>query len=376
MIKDLHLSNFKSFKEEQIEFSNLTVLTGINGMGKSSCIQALLLLRQSFLQGKLTKSGGLFLDGEYTKPGNGKDILFSGAGDSEKIGIDVSFTDNNLTRFLFEYSRDSDLQKCNSIESSFELGVSNLFNQNFAYLNADRLSPDRDVFPSAQSYIEAGNLGIHGQFTAFYIARNQRKPIGIDSLKSRSAATDNLLDNVNAWLGEIVPGIRVTTQYYPEINSARLGYNYEVPGGLTDEFKAANVGYGITYVLPIVVQLLIARPGQTVIIENPESHLHPSGQSTIARLCTLAARNGVQVVLESHSDHVINGILVAINQHNLDNSEGISSNLVKIYYVEREAGQTKSVAKPVRIEIDGRIRNAPRGFFDQFAKDMKSIMGF
>ncbi|WP_180834594.1 AAA family ATPase, partial [Vibrio parahaemolyticus] len=64
-------------------------------------------------------------------------------------------------------------------------------------------------------------------------------------------------------------------------------------------------------VLPIVLALLVTKPGGLVIIENPEAHLHPKGQSYLGRLIQRTAEAGVQVIIETHSDHLLNGIRVA-----------------------------------------------------------------
>jgi predicted ATPase len=344
-------------------------------MGKSSCIQSLLLLRQSFQLGHLDSKGGLFLAGEYSKPGNGKDVFFQGAEASEKILIAISFSGNLKSSFEFTYEKDSDLQPTSGINATFDLTQANLFNDNFFYLNADRLSPDRDVFPASESNIQKGNLGKHGQFAVHFICKNQRKPIGVSNLKHHKAATDTLLDNIDAWLREVTPGIKVAAQFYPEINSARLAYQFDTEGGVSDEFKPSNVGYGITYILPVIVQILIARPGQSVIIENPESHLHPTGQAAIARLCILAAQNGIQIILETHSDHIVNAILIGIKNYSSE-GEGIELAKVCIQFVDREDNKGNSRSQIIKIESDGRILNAPENFFDQFAKDMKAIMGF
>lgn len=376
MIKEIYLENFKGFKEQRIALSDLTVFSGINGMGKSTCIQSMLLLRQSYLLGKLNSSGGLVLDGEYSKPGNGKDVFFWGAADSEKLKVEILTSNDNTMKFSFSYEKDSDLQPLS--ESSDLTGISghSLFNNNFFYLSADRLSPERDVFPASQSSITNGNLGKHGQYTVHYIARNQRKTLDIPELKHLRSKTDSLLENIENWMGEITPGIRLQPQFYPEINSARLSYNFEINNAVTDEFKPINVGYGLTYVLPIIAQILISKPGQIVVIENPESHLHPSAQSSIAKLCTIAARHGVQIIMETHSDHIINGILIAINQNKRDSVHGISSDKVKMLFVEREKDSHKSTVTDIAIREDGRITNAPTNFFDQFAKDIKTILGF
>lgn len=75
-----------------------------------------------------------------------------------------------------------------------------------------------------------------------------------------------------------------------------------------DYFTAQNVGFGISYVLPIVLALVKAKKGELIILENPEAHLHPRGQRKMGELIARAAQGGVQVIVETHSDHILNGI--------------------------------------------------------------------
>ncbi len=143
----------------------------------------------------------------------------------------------------------------------------------------------------------------------------------------------------------------------------------------TNEFKAGNVGFGISYVLPIIVAVLSAEKGSLLLIENPESHLHPQGQAKLAELLALAAQNGVQILLETHSDHIINGTLVAVKKYQTE-QRGIAHDNVRIYYFDLD--ETCHATRSTKIPVleGGRIVNAPQGFFDQFKIDIKTLMGF
>lgn len=77
---------------------------------------------------------------------------------------------------------------------------------------------------------------------------------------------------------------------------------------------ALNTGFGITYVLSVLVAVLFAPKGSLVLIENPEAHIHPAAQAALMKLISRAAEHGVQIILETHSDHVINGALVALKK--------------------------------------------------------------
>ena len=128
--------------------------------------------------------------------------------------------------------------------------------------------------------------------------------------------------------------------------------------------------------MPVVVALLSAKPNDILLIENPESHLHPSGQAGISKLISLAAESGIQLIIETHSDHIINGVLVSTNLNYKGVEKGIQSKNIKIYFIDRDEEEHIAKVFPVKVLEDGRINSAPPKFFDQFSKDMKTIMGF
>lgn len=129
-----------------------------------------------------------------------------------------------------------------------------------------------------------------------------------------------------------------------------------------DWYLPTNVGFGISYALPIVVAGLTAKPGTVLIVDSPEAHLHPAAQSGIGRFLARVAASGTQVILESHSDHVVNGIRRAVVE------QLITAEDVVVHFL---AGR----AEPVRIDLDarGRLSEWPAGFFDQIEADLKQI---
>lgn len=94
-----------------------------------------------------------------------------------------------------------------------------------------------------------------------------------------------------------------------------------------DPVVATNIGFGISYVLPIIVTGLIAKPDTIMVVENPEAHLHPSAQSKIGQFLAVIAQSGVNVIVETHSDHVINGIQIATAKH-IISKEHVSINFL------------------------------------------------
>jgi len=148
-----------------------------------------------------------------------------------------------------------------------------------------------------------------------------------------------------------------------------LEYSFVTGKFLSAKYRATNVGFGITYTLPVLVALLSSPPGSLVLVENPEAHLHPKGQVRIGQLMALAAASGVQVMVETHSDHVLNGIRLAAYNRQIDHRG------VRLHYFERENSKQGrvSVVSP-SMDENGRIDQWPEGFFDVWDKCLEALL--
>ena len=382
MIRKLIIKNFKSHKNTDLYFSNLTVLCGSNGVGKSSAIHPLLLLRDAYLN----KSDFDYIDlkSKSVSIGTAKDALYQYADNNEIIfGIK---TDKNNFKYVFSIENNVDLEKTliyrakdNSHISSREiLEQESLFNKNCQFISAARLGPQSsynkdDVVVYIHNQISSV-AGCAEHFVHFLYLN--KKKIVLDDLLNHNNGAKDLYNQVTAWEREISQGINIIVQDIGQLGyELKYSFNTETQSGITDEFKAGNVGFGLTYVMPIIVAILSAPTDGLLLIENPEAHLHPNGQAKLIELICLAAQAGVQIVIETHSDHIINGILVQCK--NFEKSEkGISKENVSIYHFDRNIAEQCSEAKKINIEENGCIRYTPKGFFDQFTIDRKFLMGF
>ena len=171
-------------------------------------------------------------------------------------------------------------------------------------------------------------------------------------------------------MSDLSPGIRVRALAQPQFNAVTLAYAFLQGGEWTTDFKPQNVGFGLTYVLPVVTALLRAKPGDLLILENPESHLHPAGQFAVGRLCAMVANAGVQLILESHSDHFLNGIRVAVK------NKLIPAEKVRLFYLERQNDNAahQSIVYQPELDDDGRIDHWPKGFFDEWDKSLEQLL--
>lgn len=368
MLEFLNITNFKSIKENSFELGPLTLFSGLNGMGKSSAIQSLLLLRQSYEKHLLPETG-LSLSGDYVRLGNGKDVLFNNA-EEELIKIEACWTDDTILSLVFDYIENSDMQPINLelFEIDGDPFKKSLFMSKFQYLSAERISPKSVYDVSEYAVNQRRSLGIKGEYTAHFLSVHGNKTLDIDALIHPLSSTPLLIDNVNAWMSDITPGTKVITQLIPEINQASLHYQFSSATELTGKFRPENTGFGLTYVLPVVTAILSARPGDLLIIENPESHLHPSGQALIAKMAAIASENEVQIIIETHSDHFLNGVRTSVKSQNIDCKN------VLIYFLSRNEEEHCANVDKVEIDSKGRIDYWPIGFFDEWDNSLSALL--
>jgi len=372
MITSLRIQNFKCFENQVILFKPLTLLSGLNGTGKSSVIQSLLLLRQSYQQGFLEKSRELALNGDLVHLGTAQDALFEGAKEN-KIGFDLSLSENVQEQWSFDYNREADiLTRDMSRETGWltnpEMYTSSLFNDNFHYLQAERLGPRR--FFETSDYLVRGQkqLGPSGEYTAHFLSVWGEETIPNSTLAHPAAISLTLRHQVEAWLGEISPGTQINLTPNAGTDTITLQFAFMMDKVRSNWYRSTNVGFGITYALPILVAVLSSTPGTLLLIENPEAHLHPKGQAQMGDLLARATNGGVQVVVETHSDHVLNGIRVAVHDGKLNPND------VQLHYFQwrKEYGQSQ-VSSP-HIDRDGRIDKWPDGFFDEWDKNLEALL--
>lgn len=370
MIRLLRLQNFKCFEEQSLDFRALTLLTGLNGTGKSSVFQSLLLLRQSYQQG-LLRDYALALNGDLAHIGTGRDALFEGA-KKEEIGFDLVLQDDagyeSQAKWRYKYTEESDLLDENS--SSIDPGVYNasLFNDDFQYLQAERIGP-RLFYETSDFLVQRyRQLGSRGESTAPFLSIFGDGNIPNKSLNHEDAKSLGLKDQVEAWLGEVCPGTRISVTPVSGIDLTTLRYSFPMGNLFSRNYRATNVGFGITYTLPILVAILSSAPGSLLLIENPEAHLHPKGQAMMGDLFARAASCGIQVVVETHSDHVLNGIRVAVHNGRLNPDD------VQLHFFQRREQDGQSHVVSPQIDRDGRLDQWPDDFFDEWDKSLEALL--
>ena len=162
------------------------------------------------------------------------------------------------------------------------------------------------------------------------------------------------------------PECRLELTPVPHANAVTLGIR---TSNETDFHRPVHTGFGLTQVLPIVVAALSINREGILLIENPEVHLHPAGQALMGQFLADVAQAGVQVILETHSDHILNGIRRAVKVGRLPAEQ------VSIHFFQSREDAGPQVVSPF-LDRTGNIDPWPQGFFDQFDKDMTYFAGW
>lgn len=383
MITHISVEGYKCLEKASVEVRLLNVLVGANACGKSSLLQTLLLLRQSADETGLVKQ--LDLTGPLYEAGTVLDILHPNAEHSVKIQLSV---DDTKFTWRFSHDREREAAKTRIVKANDAAEIpASLFvgNAQFAYLGAERLGPRVSNPLPINSDMLAGTLDSQGQNTAAFLARAAdglqvkgweelsklicRAAAELDSenLESDFINTQGRLDLFSsAALNWILPGFSVSARIFEQADTAAIQFVRDQDGTKTDT-RATHVGFGLSYTLPIVVASLALGIDSVILIENPEAHLHPKSQSRMGVFLALMAATGRQIFVETHSDHVLNGIRLAVAKQLLQPEMAI----IDYFEIHRD----RSTANITQLEIGarGELSAWPMGFFDQIENDLAKL---
>lgn len=376
MIKKLHLKNFKSHRDTELNIKPLTLISGVNNVGKSSVLQSLLLLRQTFKRGKLGE--GLVLNKPLIELGRGNDVLYKFAQDPI-LAIELTM-ENTILSYRYRVDENalegSLLPLIDGTISLLSASTDALFSRDFQYLSSLRLGGESDFTIDSDEAVTEKQISYEkgkGELIGNFLYAYQDEPT-FDYINNSDDSIP-LLDQVMYWEGLISSGVTINVQKKADKPGFTILYGTKGKEGKKsiEGLRAENIGFGVSYSLPVITALLSASPGALVMIENPEAHLHPEGQAELARLMCLAAQRGVQVIVETHSDHIINGVLVNCKRYEKE-GYGISRDSVSIYYFSGQDEEHAVEYEEVKILPNGKVEYQPRGFFDRVEKDIDYLL--
>ncbi len=377
MLEQLELRHFKCFEKLDLPLAPLTLLSGPNASGKSSVLQALVLLHQTIREHEW--SIRLMLNGGSVQLGTVLDVVDKVHGRRQfEVGLvegastirwtfhgnrdEMSMTTERVQLDGVDFANPPALQhllppKQYDSASSFAMRLRDL-----TYVTAERVGP-REIYV-LEDRQAARVVGPRGEHTLSVLYR-----VGTERIRDSFICADVLptgLKQIEARMGEFFPGCRLDVQLVPQANAVTLGIRTSDD---TDFHRPVHVGFGITQVLPIVVTAVAAREQDILLIENPEVHLHPAGQARMGTFLAEVAASGTQVIVETHSDHVLNGIRRAVKAGTLPSEQAL------LHFFRPRGSELDQVVSP-KLDSDGRIDVWPEGFFDQFDKDMNHFAGW
>ncbi|EHI9272440.1 DUF3696 domain-containing protein [Vibrio vulnificus] len=360
MIDYIKLNNFKCFDKQEFHLSPLTIFCGTNSAGKSTAIQSILSVKQNET---VIKYGHMFTHGDLFNFGKVND-LFCQYNDGDNLEITIN---DSLYKSIVSIETKKGFELCFTEDSSKDVDV---LDGDFVYLSAERYGP-RTSFDVKRDQDKL-DLGIYGQYAlSEYIriadlpAPNQKfakllyGEISGNKEIDRKIFSDFLVAEA---MKVIYPDFNINVIETDEID--KVHNTYASPNGKSP-IRPNNVGFGVSYVLPIIVAAVAIKPGGLLIIENPEVHLHPKAQSELMTILGLLSLCDVQVIIETHSDHVVNGMRVFTKEN------AIPENHSTIYSIT--GSWSERSVKKINIDSDGNFTDIDDDFFDQIEKDLMRL---
>ncbi len=365
MLKQITLDNFKCFQDKRrLPLAQITIMYGRNGRGKSTVAQSLLLLAQTMVVNN--DISNLHLTGKYVKLGSFADVInyhsqsrhFKLSIGSENEAIEMEFEEypnkpqlarinllnvNGDSRFgEISESTDNTALKIRSISTTSD--IKSLQTLKLArYVSAGRLGPQNSVV--RKDNLDDDDLGVNGENLINVLSRN-----GID-----------FLEKVEDVLSYVLGGASIKINYK---DSERLELYLNSKNG-SETFRPVNVGFGYSYVLPVIVAALLSSNDSLLIIENPEAHLHPGAQSRIMQfLIQIAKEKNLQLLIETHSDHVVNGMRIAMKDNILE------CNDAHILYFSDDTNQVRVITS----DRNGTLSDFPDDFLDEWTLQMLKLV--
>lgn len=372
MITELKLQNFKCFGDEtSFKFSRFNVLYGKNGRGKSTAIQSLLLLGQN-VRIKDSFINNLSLKGAYIDLGNYKDVTNRYNGAEALIRFEVASDVDNVLKLTFGASEVGPtmihLEDAWSGDTHLVSSVGTELEDSEETRNSSAMSGIRILEAFKQlRYVATGRRGpVNYEERYDDFTKDDIGASGERLINALAKCTNPFIEDFQNALSFILSGATVKLSEDNNVDHIdMLLDSCDESAG----FKPSNVGFGYSFVMPIVFQLLSADRNTTVIVENPEAHLYPGAQSRLIEwMVSVAGSKNLQVILETHSDHIINGLRISVKQKKLNRND------VMIQFVDREDNTKTPSVQIIRMDQNGTLSDNPADFMDEWTKQLLELL--
>ena len=290
MITRLHINKYKCLRNENMEFRPLTVLAGTNSSGKSSVLQAILLLARN------------------CNPRN-RERMYDLISKHQELHCDVSLTLDSSTYHYRTGNPENSQADILRIENSLY------------FLGANRMGAE-DIAKLSPEY----KVGNQGEFLFGTFTRNQNKPVPIFASEQEIEAFARDYSHICQASPSVCDMETEKNMVAARPITPDLTNIFFVQDNLKKEISPFNLGSGMSYLAKVLILCFLARPGDVVMIENPEIHLHPRAQSRLGEFFAFMASRGVQLVIETHCKDILNSL------HYQLYAETLKADDVIIYY--------------------------------------------
>ena len=357
MLSRVLVDGYKSIDRVELILKNFTLLSGVNSAGKSSVIQTILYMIQ------LEKRNGRFPVETSFDLGKFVDVRNNIRGSKQiRFELDLREEDGNVRTSCADIYPEGNLDKVDFTTSLLEGGQRYTDRHKVIYLSVERVGV-QNFYPL--SIADPREIGNRGEYVYSYLALYGQESLAEEAFAFNPEQIGLSMNNqVNYWL-EYLMGFRIQTNIIQDVDQVVVTYSN---AGNKRYYRPQNVGTGITYMSMLVIAALSCHKGDTLVIENPEIHMHPRAQSRFMELIAFLAGRGLQIILETHSDHIYNGMRKCVK------SGGLQKEQTAAYFLELdETMQTK--VSLIRLNDQGAEENHPRGLFDQFDDDLDELLG-
>ncbi|PZG33374.1 hypothetical protein C2D64_08505 [Listeria ivanovii] len=358
-ITTLQISGLKSYLElSEITLSQLNVFSGVNSVGKSTAIQSILLtklLHDNYINDKNVISETYLNNQRFGLELGIYEKIITGTNNYFEFGIN-----NKLIQI--EAKKGDSLKVQANMEEILKNTNVNLFDGHFYYLSAERVGPRN--YQVIDSY-GIDNCGIRGE-NAFHILNKYSENLIDEDLlfpDTKTKAEKTLKKQTEKWLNTFFDGVEFSSTLDNALRLVKL----EVKQSTHDMGYVSlnNVGFGLSYVLPILLTCLTSKENSLIVIENPEAHLHPKGQSRLGQFLAQVSSSKRQVIVETHSEHIINGMRLFYLKNNIH----ANKLTINFFSIKNSKTNIKKIALNERMEL----LEWPDDFFDQQENDLRSM---
>lgn len=374
MIKNISFSNFKLFKEKQnLELKPITVLIGKNNSGKTAVLKLPTMIASS-LKGKFDdiiklENYGIKIGSEYSDlvynrklkigetldlelSNNEEDLAFENL--RIKIALPLDEIKDKQRLIQWEYLKNKELMSLKQEKDVFKGFVRNEVDFKYLSLKIDYIEALREKPLEEYSFdnSETAKIGVKGENTYQILIK--------DKFKDKN----QILTQVSEWYKENFENWSIDIKDGQVLYSSKYKYSFNLSNSTLKDINITNTGQGINQTLPLITRSYMKDEEPVlIIIEEPESHLHPAAHGNLSQrfVESVIEDENKSYLIETHSENFI------LRLQNLiaDPDFPFTPEDLRIYYVDYDEDKQESNLKPIILDEDGEIEDWPDNVFNE-----------